>query len=284
VNRSRILVKTLRQALILYGLRAVAMSVVIFPFWIYLNHRFSLSNIADHYWPLPGGLALIELLWSLRDALYLIIPLSLAVAVLYWVALQFSYGGICAYAFGDSRFEAGSFFGACAKHCWGYIKISLAAVLLFLMILLAADLIGQFISSGMSRIAGKTSGRLIHGLILFLAFYITAGFIANLKMMQIKNNITAFGPTITGYSKLVLSKLKPFLRINITGGLLTGFIMLILALILKIIYGMKFETATLLLTFFTQQATIFIWSYLEALQINLNVGLIKENENGADVE
>ena len=283
MNRSRILVKTLRQAAILFGLRAVAALLVIFPFWIFLNHRFSLSNLADQFWPLPSGLALIELLWNLRDALYLLIPLGLAVAVFYWIVLQFTYGGICAYALGESRFEASAFFGVCAKHCWGNIKLSIAAILLFLVILLAVDLIGQLISSGVSRLAGTTAGSFFHVFILFLAFYITAGFIANLRLLQVKHNVTALGPAVTSYAKQVLTKIRPFLAVNITGGLLTAFVMLVPLLALKFSYGLEFGTITLMLTFLTQQAAVFIWSYLEALQINLNVTLVKENEYGTDV-
>jgi len=279
-----ILAKSFRQGLILFGLRAICASLVIFPFWVYLNHCFSLSNLAEHYWPLPGGLALIELIWSLRDVLYFMIPLCLIVSVIYWLALQFVYGGICAYAFGDSRFDSRLFFGACARHWWGFAKISTAAVLLFLVVLLATDLIGQFISTAISSVAGKTSGKFLHGFILFLAFYATAGFVVNLRLLQIQNNTTALGPTITDYARRVLTKFRPFLGINITGGLLTAVIMLLSMLILKINYSMKYETITLLLTFFAQQATIFIWSYLEALQINLNVKLVKEPANGIDVE
>ena len=65
--------------------------------------------------------------------------------------------------------------------------------------------------------------------------------------------------------------------------LLTAFVMLVPLLALKISYGLEFGTITLVLIFLIQQAAVFIWSYLEALQINLNVALVKENEYGTDV-
>lgn len=278
------LVKLFRPAVILYAIKSVAALIIISPVMVYLYRVFEFSRLADSFWPNPGGLLLVELFWHSQQMIQVVLPLLLIIGLLYFIALQFLYGGICAYVLDNSGFTKQRFFGACGKHFGGFLKIAIAAIPFYIMILSIADLIGRLIAGIFSAIIGDFSGVFIRLAVLFLALFMMTGYLINLRFIQIANENSSLRFAFAASKKTVFNRLRYFLALNIFAGIVMLIFMAILFLILNLILKLHFSQLALILFIVIQQLMVFIWCYIEAFQINLNVKLFKESNYGTKVE
>jgi len=267
--------KSFRPALILYAAKTVAVMVIALPLFVYFNEVFGFSKLADDLWPVPGGLVLAEVFWNARDLFSIMIPLLLLIGLLYFLSVQFLYGGIHAFAFNINNSPKQGFFEACRKHFKGFLKIAITAIPVYLIIISLGDLIGHFFKAVFSFTLGETAGMVVRFVVILLGIFIFAGYLINLRFIQIENNNFSLRFTLVS-SKKIFSKLKYFLALNIFAGFMVLISMTILFFIMILIFSLEFGLITFLLTLAIQQLIVFTWSYFEAFQINLNVKLFKE--------
>ena len=164
--------RSLKPALILYILKTFSVAVIAFPLLIYFNILYEYSMLTSNLWPLPSGLMIGELLWNLRELIPLIIPFVLMIGVIYFLTLQFLYGGICSDALSTVGYKKPDFFSSCAEHFKGFVKIAIAAVPAYILILSLGDLIGRFLGTLVSMALGNTADKIIHVAVLLITFFI----------------------------------------------------------------------------------------------------------------
>ncbi len=268
-------IKSFWPALVLYAVKTIAVLVIALPLFVYFNEAFGFSRLADDLWPVPGGLMLAEFLWSSRDLFSVIILLSLIVGLLYFLIVQFIYGGICASAFDIDSSPKQGFLEACGRYFKGFIKIAITAILPYIFIISLGDLIGRFLSALFTIVLGETAGWIVRLVVILLAIFILAGYLINLRFIQIQNNNSSLRFAIAS-SKKIFGKLKYFLALNILTGFMTLASMTMLFYVMILITRLEFGLIAFLLMLAVQQFMIFTWSYFEAFQINLNVKLFKE--------
>jgi len=272
--------RTFQAAVILYAVKIITALIVVLPVWVFLNGKFGLSLIADGFWPIPDGLQLIELFWQVRELAVVMILLLLIAGLLYFLAAQFVYGGICAEALKGNGFSIASFCHNGGKYFGGFIKIALAAIPFYVIIFLVVDLIGLFIGKVIGVIAGETSAAIITILIIFLAIYCLAGYLIILRFIQININKSSLRLALK-YSKLLMkTQIRRFLALNLFAGLLTSVILSIAFLLISSIYEMKYSFIAALLMVIVQQLMIFLGSYFEVMQIFINTRIMKEYNYG----
>ncbi len=276
MSLKRIMTGAFRSAYILYAVKTIASVVMVAPFMVYLNHKYDLTILAEGFWPVPSNLLLMELLWSIREVIYIAIPLLMMVCALYFLAVQFLLGGICGYALNISSHSNGKFFIYCAERFWGFVKIALAAIFIYFFMLLIADFAGHFIDGLIAGIAGGTLGKLIRAALLFLAFFLSSGYLVCLRLIQTTNNSSSLISTLAASSKIVLKNFRSFIKLNVLVAAMIIVSVLIPLLVLSYIYKMGPGFVSVILAILTQQAVVFIWSYFESLQININAKLFKE--------
>jgi len=272
--------RTFRAALVLYAIKAIVALIIVLPIWVYLNGKFGLSLIADGFWPLPGGVQLVELFWQVRELAVIVIPLLLLVGLFYFLAVQFAYGGICANALKRNGFSLASFCHDGGRFFKGFTKIALTAIPFYVITFLVFDLIGLFIGKLIGVIAGETSATVFTILIIFLALYCLAGYLIILRFIQININKSSLRLTVK-YSKLIMkTQMRRFLALNLFAGLLTGFVMVIPLFVMSAIYKMEYGFIAALLMIIAQQLMVFLGSFFEAMQIYINTRIIKEYDYG----
>ena len=272
--------RSLKPALILYILKTVSVAVIAFPLIIYFNILYEYSMLTSKLWPLPSGLMIGELLWNLRELIPLILPFVFMIGLIYFLALQFLYGGICSDALINAGFKKSQYFSSCVEHFKGFVKIAIAAVPAYILILSLGDLIGRFLGALVSIALGDTADKIIRVAVLLITFFIITGYLINLRFIQIIANNHSLRFAVKASSKRVFSKIKYFIALNIMPGIILMLLIAISILGIKIIFSLNLNLFSVLLLFLFQQLVVFIWSYIEAFQISLNTKLFKEINHG----
>ncbi|MCP4582712.1 MAG: hypothetical protein GY839_13965 [candidate division Zixibacteria bacterium] len=256
-------ISILRPALILYAMKAVMAMVIILPTMSYLNGKFGFSRLADDFWPVPEGIALVELFWQVRELIYFILPLLFIVSLIYFLIMQFLYGGICACALGDGNSSSEGFFKAGIRYFGGFIKIALAAIPVYLLVFLIADLIGIFIGKLFGLIIGDTGGSIITASVVFLFLYCLNGYVINLRLAQIKNDNSSLRFAIKFTRQVMATRLKHFLALNMMVGIVTIIVLALTFLIMIFISRLDFSMVALIMIFVMQQLIVFMGSFFE---------------------
>jgi len=271
---------TLRAAIILYAIKTIMALIIVMPTWIYLSGKFGLSLITDGFWPIPQRVQLVELFWQVRELAVVVIPLLLIAGLLYFLAVQFAFGGICAAILRDGEFSPASFCRDSGKHFGGFVKIAVAAVPFFIIAFLVFDLVGIFFGKLVGLIASDASATVIAAFIIFLALYCLAGYLIILRFIQIRINKTSLRLAVK-YSKLIMrTQARRFLALNLLAGLLTSIILAITFLLIGAICKMEYGFLAAFFMVVLQQLIIFVGSFLEAMQISINARIIKEYDYG----
>lgn len=271
---------TLRAAVILYAIKTVPALIIVLPTWVYLSGKFGLSLITNGFWPIPQRVQLIELFWQVRELAVVVIPLLFIAGLLYFLAVQFAYGGICAAVLRDGEFSLASFCHDGGKYFGGFVKIAVAAVPFFIIAFLVFDLVGIFIGKLVGLITVDINAAVITVFIIFLAFYCLAGNLIILRFIQIRINKTSLRLAVK-YSKLIMkTQVRRFLALNLLAGLLTGIILAIPFLLMGAICKMEYGFLAALLMLIVQQLIILLGSFLEAMQISINTRIIREYDYG----
>lgn len=274
-----ILIRIIRPAIILYALKASAALLIMLPLMVFLNGKFSLSRIADNFWPVPGHLALVEFIWQSRELLYIILPLVFVGALFYFVAIQFFSGGIYSYFLKrESELSTSCYFQACGIYFKGFLKIALVSVPIFIVIFLAADLVGLFFGKIAGIIGGKTFGAVIMVLFIVMSSYLFIAYLIVLRYTQIGSGSASLTLAFKSSSSIYKSKLRYFLALNILLGVLTIAILSGCIYVFSFVYKFNFSVPVLIAAILGQQIIILLASFLEALQISLNARLFEEKE------
>ena len=275
--------KILQPSLLLYGLRLAFACLVALPVFVFLSGIFGGSKLAEGFWPMPHGQALIELLWQSRDLLYIIIPLALLVMAGYFIMLQFIYGGIYHQLWRDDRFLSGGFYKSCGLRFRGFLKIALIGVPLFLIVLLGADLIALLFGKLAGAIGGQTAASVVTYFIVYQAAYMLGGYLIGLRFIQLRDDNSSFRYAYKKLGTLLTFRLKYFVAANLLAGTLT-FISLAVALwLVSLPYRLTYGLPAVILVVVIQQAVIFLIGLMEIIQMQINKRVIKEINYGTEM-
>ena len=113
----------IKPAIILYIARFIIGAVGAFSIFVYINSRFASSAIAEMFWPIPSGFALVELTGEILDLLPMLISLLVFTLIINIVITQFLYGGIYSMMLRSKQFMITEFFSDCGKCFAGFLKI-----------------------------------------------------------------------------------------------------------------------------------------------------------------
>lgn len=282
---ARFFAGTFKPSAILYGLKTAAASVLAIPLLVYLNGKFSLSKIADKFWPIPGHEALVAFAWQSREIMYIIVPLLFVTAAFYFILLQFFYGGLYDYFLRRGpKLSSPGFFQACGQNFRGFFKIALASLPIILVVFLAADFIGLFFGRIVALVFGETIGNIAMVLFIAMCLYLFVGYLVVLRIWQAKNETHLLTSTLKSSAAIFKTKLRYFLALNMILGLATFAILALAIYIFSFIYKLNFNLFTLFLVLFMQQLIVLLGSFFEALQIKVNIRLVEETDHGIEME
>lgn len=278
-----VLHKIIKPALVLYALRVLVAIVIVFPMFVFLSSKFAGSMLADDFWPIPRGLAFLELMWQTRETLYIILPLFFLIAVIYFIINQFFYGGIYDFVLKKDSFDAPEFFKSCSKYIIGFIKIALAGILGFLVVFLAAELMAALFGKIFGWIAGKTIGGFIRYLVIFTGIYIFSGYLVNLRLFQVFYENLSLRFALKKAKDLFSEKLRYFFALNSLAGIFSFFSIIISLYLVSLVYKLSFTPFTLIILILAQQLIILWMCMLEVFQIYINCRFVKEIKNGTEM-
>jgi hypothetical protein len=274
---------SLRPALILYILRVVFATIVVLPVFMSISGRFGGSRLTEDFWPLPHGIAFTELLWQMRELLYIVIPLIFLVMLLYFIALQFLYGGIYNYLWRDDHLMASSFFQSCGVRFRGFIKIAIVGIFAFLIVFLIADLVAIAFSKLTGLIAGEAVATVTIYFIIYLSFYLLGGYMIGLRFIQVRDDNSSLKYAYNKLGTLLAFRLRYFIAVNVIVGTLT-FVTLVLSVwLIGLPYKLPYSLPVVILTVVCQQAVIFWIGLAEVIQIQINKRVIKEINYGTEM-
>jgi hypothetical protein len=260
----------LKPALIIYAVRSVASALIILPMFVFITGKFGNSLLADKFWPLPHGLAFLELIWQMRELLFFIIPLLFIIIIMVFFITQFIYGGIYEYLWRNGKLEAGEFFRSCGRRFGGYVKIALVGIPWYIVVILAADLVALLFAKLASAIAGLGAARFITYLILFLSLYLVSGYLISMRYLQLRDNNSSIRYALREARVIFAGKMRYFVALNILAGAFTFLSFSISLWLIALPYGLSYSPAATILTILVQQAFIFWISLMEIFQIKIN--------------
>ena len=274
---------SLRPALILYILRVVFATIVVMPVFMSISGKFGGSKLTEDFWPLPHGIVFTELLWQMRELLYIVIPLIFLVMLLYFIVLQFLYGGIYNYLWRDDHFAISRFFQSCGVRFRGYFKIAIIGIFAYLIVFLITDLVALAFSKLTGLIAGETAATVTIYFIIYLSFYLFGGYIIGLRFIQVRDDNSSLKYAYNKLGTLLAFRLKYFIAINAIVGTLT-FITLVLSIwLVSLPYKLPYNLSVVILTVVIQQMIIFWIGLAEVIQIQINKRVIKEINYGTEM-
>lgn len=279
MNKS-ILQKMFKPALILYATRTLAAIIIVFPAFVFISSKFGNSNLADNFWPVPTGLSLLELMWQGRETLYIILPLAFLIGVVYFLLNQFIYGGIYDLILNKEKLIAVDFFSSCSRYSIGFIKIALAGILGFLAVILAADLLGLLFGKIAAWIAGKTIGRFVTYLVVFMGIYLFLGYLVSLRFIQVADGKPSLRNALKRAKDVFAERVRYFVALNTIAGVFSFITIVIALFLMSLIYKLNFNPLTIIILVLAQQLIILWICMLEVFQIYINRRFIKETENG----
>jgi len=275
----------LKPSVVLYLLKAVATAVIAIPILVFINGKFSLANVTDNFWPIPSHEALVAFSWQSREIMYVVVPLLFVVGVVYFITLQFFYGGIYDYFLkGMATLASKSFFQACGQSFRGFIKIALASLPIIFVVFLAAEFIGLFLGKIVALIAGQSIGTIAMIFFVIMCLYLFIGYLVVLRIWQAKNETYSLRLAVKSSADIFKTKLRYFLALNIILGILTFAVLSLAIYLFSFIYKLDFNLLVLLFVLLLQQVIILIGSFFEALQIKVNMRLFEETSHGIEVE
>ena len=272
----------LKPALILYGIKAAVSIIVFLPVFVFLSGKFSVSFLGDKFWPLPSDMALFEAVWQMQDILYILIPILLLAVAIHFVLNQFAYGGVYRFMIRNESLTSANFFSAGGRYFWGFMKIALAGIAVFVFVFLAAELIGTAFGK-LFGLFGKNIGRFVMMMTVFTLIYVFMAYLVILRFALIKNDNSNFQRAFLTAKDILSGKLRYFIILNLMTGVGSFISLAIVLFLVSLVYRLTFYPPVYFIVLLVQQLAVVWICLLEVFQIKINMRFLKEIENGTSL-
>ncbi len=269
-------ISLLKPTLALYIPRLAFSALIAFPVFVYLDSYFSNSAISELLWPIPSDYALIELSWNLNELLLFAIPLLLLVIFIGFITNQFIYGGVYGLVYAETNLSLRDFFASCGGHFGGFVKIAIAGGAGFILVFLAADLIGMFIGKVIGLIY-RPLGTIITIAVVFILVYIYLAFLSVMRLTQVQHEISSLRKTYSLSKEILTGTSRYFMAVNIMAGFFAMITIAIILLPLFLVYRLPFSQVFTILIVLFQQIAVFWICFLEVIQVTINRRFVKES-------